>query len=144
MDMPNVILAGDKTTCFIISSNDVQVYLDRKLDWSIAPSEAPNKYKDLTLEISNNKSLNPIIFNIDKSFKFERVALDIKRLIIDIKTKFKVTESNILETYDYFIERIIKDPSKCSASDLVQCFIDTILGEVEISQKKNSKFIAKK
>ncbi|MCI1580694.1 MAG: hypothetical protein LKH93_15870 [Clostridium beijerinckii] len=144
MDMPNVILAGDKTTCFIISSNDVQAYLDRKLDWSIAPSEAPNKYKDLTLEISNNKSLNPIIFNIDKSFKFERVALDIKRLIIDIKTKFKVTESNILETYDYFIERIIKDPSKCSASDLVQCFIDTILGEVEISQKKNSKFIAKK
>lgn len=144
MDMPNVILAGDKTTCFIISSSDVEHYLERNLDWSIAPSEAPAKYKDLTIEISNNKSLNPIIFNIDKSFKFERVVRDIKRLIIDIKTKFKVTESNILETYDYFIERIIKDPSKYSASDLVQCFIDTILGEAEISQKKNTKFIAKK
>lgn len=45
MGMPNVILTGDKTTFFIISSNDVQAYLDRKLDWSIAPSEAPNKYK---------------------------------------------------------------------------------------------------
>lgn len=144
MDMPNVILAGDKTTCFVISSSDVQAYLERNLDWSTAPSEASTKYKDLTFEISNNKSLNPIIFNIDKSFKFERVVRDIKRLIIDIKTKFKVTESNISETYDYFIERIIKDPSKYSASDLVQCFIDTILGEVEISQKKNSKFIAKK
>jgi hypothetical protein len=144
MDMPNVILAGDKTTCFIISSSDVQAYLGRNLDWKIAPSEAPIEYKELTSEISNNKYLNPIIFNIDRSFKFERVVTDIKRLILDIKTKFKVTESNISETYDYFFERIIKDPSKYSASDLVQCFIDTILGEAEISQKKNSKFIAKK
>lgn len=144
MDMPNVILAGDKTTCFVISSSDVEYYLERNLDWSIAPSDAPIKYKELTLEISGNKSLNPIIFNIDKSFKFEHVVRDIKRLIINIKTKFKVTESNISETYDYFIERIIKDPSKYSASDLVQCFIDTILGEVEISEKKDSKFIAKK
>lgn len=144
MDMPNVILAGDKTTCFVISSSDVQGYLGRNLDWSIAPSEASTKYKDLTFEISNNKSLNPIIFNIDKSFKFEYVVRDIKRLIIDIKTKFKVTESNISQTYDYFIERIIKDFSKHSASDLVQCFIDVILGEAEISQKRDSKFIAKK
>ena len=36
------------------------------------------------------------------------------------------------------------NPSKYSASDLVQCFIDTILDQVEISQKKDSKFIAKK
>ncbi|MBS5951078.1 MAG: hypothetical protein KIC47_12305 [Clostridium sp.] len=144
MDMPNVILAGDKTTCFVISSSDVEMYLERNLDWSTAPSEAPNKYKDLTFEISNNKSINLIIFNIDKSFKFENVVRDIKRLIIEIKTKFKVTEANLLETYDYFIERIIKDPSKYSASDLVQCFIDTIIGEAEISKKKDSKFIAKK
>ncbi|MGG7212871.1 hypothetical protein ACQPUY_04545 [Clostridium nigeriense] len=144
MDMPNVILAGDKTTCFVISSSDVEMYLERNLDWRTAPSEAPNKYKDLTLEISNNKLINPIIFNIDKSFKFENVVRDIKRLIIEIKTKFKVTEANLLETYDYFIERIIKDPSKYSASDLVQCFIDTIVGEAEISKKKDSKFIAKK
>lgn len=144
MDMPNVILAGDKTTCFVISSSDVEMYLERNLDWSTAPSEASNKYKDLTFEISNNKSINPIIFNIDKSFKFENVVRDIKRLIIEIKTKFKVTEANLLETYDYFIERIIKDSSKYFASDLVQCFIDTIIGEAEISKKKDSKFIAKK
>lgn len=98
------------------------------LDWSTALSEASAKYKDSTFEIRNNKSLNHIIFNIDKSFKFEYVVRDIKRLIMDIKTKFKVTESNISETYDYFIERIIKDSSKHSASDLVQCFIDAILG----------------
>ncbi|MBW6411015.1 hypothetical protein [Clostridium weizhouense] len=144
MDMPNVILAGDKTTCFVISSSDVECYLERNLDWSIAPSDAPTKYKDLTIEISNNKYINPIIFNINKSLKFEHVVRDIKRLILEIKTKFKVTESNISETYDYFIERIIKDPSNHSASDLVQCFIDTILGDVEISQKKDSKYIAKK
>ena len=128
MDMPNVILAGDKTTCFVISSSDVEMYLERNLDWSIAPSEAPNKYKELTFEISNNKSINPIIFNIDKSFKFENVIRDIKRLIVKIKMKFKVTESNISETYDYFIERIVKNPSNYSASDLVQCFIDAIIG----------------
>lgn len=144
MDIPNVILAGDKTTCFVISSSDVEMYLERNLDWKTAPSEAPNKYKDLTIEISNNKLINPIIFNVDKSFKFENVVKNVKRLIIEIKTKFKVTESNISETYDYFIERIIKDPSKYSASDLVQCFIDAIIGEIEISQRKGSKFIAKK
>lgn len=143
-DIPNVILAGDKTTCFIISSDEMKKYLERELEWNIAPSKASGIYKNLVGEIKDDRSLNPIIFNITKNFKFDLVVKDIKRLILDIKIKFKVTESNISEIYDYFIERIIKNPANYSASDLVQCFIDAILGETEISQKKNSKYIAKK
>lgn len=142
--IPNVILAGDKTTCFVISTSDVEEYLKKDLDWSIPPSEAAIRYKEFTIEISKNDNLNPIIFNINKKFKFENVAKDIKRLILQLKTKLKITESNLSETYDYFIEKIIRTPFHYSASDLVQCFIDVILGDVEISDKKGNKFIAKK
>lgn len=143
MDMPNIILAGDKTTCFIISTNEVDKYLYEEINWNIAPSEAANIYKDLVEKISNDDKLNPIIFNINKNFKFDYLVKDIKRLIIDIKIKFQITEANLSAVYDYFIERIVRDPTKCSASDLVQCFIDTIIGEVEISEKKGIKYIAK-
>lgn len=142
--LPNVILAGDKTTCFVISIIDVEEYLKKDLDWSIPPSEAAIRYKEFTIEISKNDNLNPIIFNINKEFKFENVVKDIKRLILQLKTKLKITESNLSETYDYFVEKIIRNPFSYSASDLVQCFIDVILGDVEISYKKGNKFIAKK
>ena len=69
--MPNIILAGDKTTCFIISTNEVNKYLYEEINWNIAPSEAANIYKELVEKISNDDKLNPIIFNINKSFKFD-------------------------------------------------------------------------
>lgn len=47
MDMPNIILAGDKTTCFIISTNKVNKYLYEEINWNIEPSEAANIYKEL-------------------------------------------------------------------------------------------------
>lgn len=71
MDMPNIILAGDKTTCFIISTNEVNKYLYEEINWNIAPSEAANIYKELVEKISNDDKLNPIIFNINKNFKFD-------------------------------------------------------------------------
>ncbi|NFE95938.1 hypothetical protein [Clostridium botulinum] len=142
--LPNVILAGDKTTCFVISTSDVEKYLKKDLDWTVQPSVAASKYKELTIEISKNQYLNPIIFNVNKEFKFENVVKDIKRLILQLKTKLKISESNLSEIYDYFIEKIIRNPFQYSASDLVQSFIDVILGDVEISYKKGSKFIAKK
>ena len=69
--MPNIILAGDKTTCFIISTNEVNKYLYEEINWNIAPSEAANIYKELVEKISNDDKLNPIIFNINKNFKFD-------------------------------------------------------------------------
>lgn len=144
MEIPNVILAGDKTTCFVMSSDGLKEYLYKKIDWSIPPSKSPYIYKDLVIEISENQLLNPIIFTINKNFKFDYVVKDIKRLVMEIRTKFKITESNISETYDYFIERIIKNSKEYSASDLVQSFIDVILGDVEISEKKGQSYIAKK
>ena len=71
MDMPNIILAGDKTTCFIISTNKVNKYLYEEINWNIEPSEAANIYKELVEKISNDDKLNPIIFNINKNFKFD-------------------------------------------------------------------------
>lgn len=144
MDVPNVILAGDKTTCFVISSSEVEQYLDENLDWDTAPSLVPAVYKEFVERISKDNNINPIIYTIDKNFSFSRVAVDIKRLILKLQIKLKVTEKNILETYDYFIQKVIISPENYSASDLVQSFIGTILGDVEISRKRNCRYIAKK
>ena len=146
MDMPNVILVGDKSTCFIISVKDVEKYLKKDLDWDIAPSSAARIYMDLVKELSNaqqENELNPIIFNINNNFRFENVVRDIKRLVYEFKIKFKITTLNIVETYEYFIQQIIIKSGGYSASDLAECFINTIIGEVETSNKKNAYYIAK-
>lgn len=142
MDMPNVILAGDKATCFIISVKDVQKYLIKELEWGMAPSKAPREYNNVVQELSEDKDLNPIIFNINNNFRFENVVRDIKRLVYEFKIKFKITTINIVEIYEYFIQQIIIKSGEYSASDLAECFINTIIGEVETSNKKNAYYIA--
>ncbi|MEG0136384.1 MAG: hypothetical protein RR682_10265, partial [Cetobacterium sp.] len=39
-DFPNVVFVGDKDQCFLIHTNKLQKYLDKNLNWNIAPSQA--------------------------------------------------------------------------------------------------------
>ncbi|MBN1038814.1 hypothetical protein DVW12_08855 [Clostridium botulinum] len=53
--LPNVTLIGDKNECFVLHTNDINNYLDEDIDWSIAPSEAPNKNPNLVFKIVKMK-----------------------------------------------------------------------------------------
>ncbi|MDU7363376.1 hypothetical protein [Clostridium sp.] len=126
-ELPNIILAGDKTTCFIVHVNEIEKYLSYDIDWSIAPSKAHIANNDLVKDIIDNScKINTIIFDIKSNFKFDEVVIDIKRLLLNYNSKIKITENNITEIYDYFIQKIIKSPEQYTAQDLVYYFMNVI------------------
>ncbi|MFC3906651.1 hypothetical protein [Clostridium disporicum] len=126
-DLPNIILAGDKTTCFIIHVQEVEKYLNYNIDWSIPPSNAAKHNPNLVHEIANEcTNINFIVFDIKSNFKFQSVVTEIKRILLNYNSKLKVTERNISEIYDYFIEKVIQNPEQYTAQDLVYFFINVI------------------
>lgn len=133
-EIPNVILVGDKKACFLLHSKYLEKYLDCELDWKVAPSKAyinnVNVVKKIENEILNNKiKLN--YFNIKSDFKFEKVVMDIKRILISYDSKIKITKSNIAEIYDYFINKIIFNPKEYTAQELVYFFINVITDNLD-------------
>lgn len=126
-ELPNIILAGDNSTCFILHVDEIKSYLNYDINWELAPSKAYLYNGDLINQIVNNiDKINTIIFDINKNFKFESIITDIKRLLLNYNSKLKVTENNIATIYDYFIQKVVKSPEEYSAQDLVYFFINVI------------------
>ncbi|ACD24661.1 conserved hypothetical protein [Clostridium botulinum B str. Eklund 17B (NRP)] len=137
--LPNVTLIGDKNECFVLHTNDINNYLDEDIDWSIAPSEAPNKNPNLVFKIAKDEKINPFVFKIDDNFSFKEVADKIKYLALNIQRLVRMTDQNISKIYDYFITKVIKEIKKYNANDLVYMFIDLM-----ICPKNNYKHPIKK
>lgn len=127
--IPNVILIGDINECFIMHTNEIVKYLDKDLDWKIAPSGAAEKNPDLVLEISNDETLNPFVFKIDENFQYESIIEKINDLSENIKRYVHITEHNISNIYDYFCKNVIIDMKKVSANDIVSVFIGCITND---------------
>lgn len=127
--IPNVILIGDINECFIMHTNEIVKYLDKDLDWKIAPSGAAEKNPDLVLEISNDETLNPFVFKIDENFQFDSIIEKINDLSENIKRYVHITEHNISNIYDYFCKNVISDVKKVSANDIVSVFIGCITND---------------
>ena len=144
-DLPNIILAGDKTTCFIIHVQEVEKYLNYNIDWSIPPSNAAKHNPNLVHEIANEcTNINFIVFDIKSNFKFQSVVTEIKRILLNYNSKLKVTERNISEIYDYFIEKVIQNPEQYTAQDLVYFFINVITDNEDTfihAKKKNILYV---
>ena len=144
-DLPNIILAGDKTTCFIIHVQEIEKYLNYNIDWSIAPSHAAISNYNLVHEIANEcTNINFIVFDIKSNFKFQSVVSEIKRILLNYNSKLKITETNISEIYDYFIEKVIQNPEQYTAQDLVYFFINVITDNEDTfihAKKKNILYV---
>lgn len=124
--VPNIVLAGDKTACFLVHTKDIEKYLEENIDWNIAPSSAPQIYLDLVEKVSKDEALNVFLFKISTTFNVKDVAVEIKRLLLNYNRKLKVNIANLSEVYDYFITKIVAEPEKYSATDLVYFFINVI------------------
>lgn len=137
--IPNVVLVGDKNETFVIHTNDIQKYLDKDLDWSIAPSTAHSKNPDLLIEMMSDKEIKPFIFTVDNTFSFKDVVTKIHDLSLNIQRHVRMSENNISKIYDYFINKVVKNASKYDANKLVYIFIDIMLKKDEF--KNNNKLV---
>ena len=142
LKLPNVVLIGDMNECFVFHTNDIIKYLDKDINWKTAASGAAEKNPDLVLEIANDENLNPFVFVIDENFSFKNVADKIIDLAENVQRYVHVTEHNISNIFDYFTSRVIKNPKKISANDIVAIFIGVITdGENYYVHPKKSNYI---
>lgn len=137
--IPNIVLAGDEKTCFVLQGEKIYKYLEKKLDWSIAPSEAPANNIKLVEEIENDENIIPHIFNIDKNFRFFDVKKEISKLLFNIKIKYKITDLNMLKIYDYFIKNIVEKSNQYDSIFLVNTFINLIIDNKDVYQHPKVK-----
>lgn len=136
--LPNVILVGDKDEVFVLHSNDIIDYLDKDIDWGLAPSEAPDKNDDLLLDIRTNDNINPFVFQINDSFNFRDVCTKIKDLTFNIKRHVRVTDNNMSQIFDYFVNNVIKDKN-IGANEVVHIFMDLMLNPEDAHLNRNKK-----
>lgn len=129
--LPNVILVGDKNEVFVMHTNDISEYLDSGVDWNIAPSEAPDRNRDLLISIRGNDEINPFVYQIDSSFNFRSVCDKIKDLSFNVKRHVRVNENNMSTVFDYFSNNVLKDKSKISANEIVHIFMDLMLNPMD-------------
>jgi len=124
--LPNVILVGDINECFVLQTNCLNNYLDEDLDWSIAPSKAAESNPQLILKLSQDTNINPFVFVVNDDFSFQNVYLRIIDQADNVQRYVRVTEHNIAGIYEYFLTRVVKNPDKLSANQLVDIFLGTI------------------
>ena len=125
LQLPNVVLVGDRNECFVFHVNDIISYLDEDVDWSIAPSSAADRNPDLVLRLANDESLNPFVFVIDNKFDFKAVADKIRDLATNVQRYVHVTEHNIATIFEYFKSRVVREP-RISPNNLVSVFLGVI------------------
>jgi hypothetical protein len=138
MMLPNVCLIGDINECFCFHTNDILLYLDEDVDWTLAPSSASN-CTDLVMKIAEDENINPYIFDIDENFSFKDVAEKIKSLADNVQRYVRVTEHNISNIFDYFCKKVIKDAKKIQPNDLVAIFMGVITDADEYYQHPTKK-----
>ena len=135
---PEVLLIGDKSTCFIISIKELIKYLDMDIDWRVAPSIAASKHKDIINIMIDDEHINPFVFKVDKSFEFIDIIHEIENLALGISKFVNVDEKNIMLAYDYFVSTVIKKIGDYKSDELVQIFIGLLLDPIDNCPHKNN------
>lgn len=135
---PEVLLIGDKNTCFVMSIKDISHYIDMNIDWTITPSSAFLFNKELIEVMIRDENINPFVFNINDSFQFKDVIYEIERLAKGINKFVKVNEENIILAYDYFITTVIRNVKEFRSDELVQIFIGLLLDPNDNCKHRNN------
>ena len=128
-ELPNVVMVGDIDECFVMHSNELLKYLDKDIDWTVAPSSAHQKNPELVLEIVEDETINPYVFWIDESFDFKNVIEKIHNLCENVKRYVRITEHNIASIFEYFRDRVLLKKDALSANELVTVFIGLITND---------------
>lgn len=139
--LPNVIMIGDRNECFVIHSNDIVNYLDEETVWETAPSEAADANPLMVAKIAKDDNINPFIFRIDKGFDITDIVNRIRDLSTNVKRYVRVTEHNIAEIFDYFVNNVFRRPETLEPHTIVEIFIGVLLSPLDYYQHPGDRNI---
>ena len=136
---PNIIFVGDVNECFVLHSNDILKYLDFEgVDWNVAPSSAADNNVDLMVAISNDNTINPFIFDINKSFSCDYLIQKINDIATNVIRLVRITDHNVDTVFSCF-KKTLKNVSKIPVNDLVALFFGSITNKDEYYVHPNKK-----
>jgi hypothetical protein len=125
--MPTTIFIGDINECLVIHTNKLKKYLEYKLDWNIAPSNAANKNLDLLKDMISDKEIDDTyVFNINSDFDFFDVLTHINEITKETAFKHKITPKNVHKILKSFLKNVLTEKSM-SVNDKVNLFIQSLL-----------------
>lgn len=141
LPLPNVIMVADKNECFVIHTNEVMSYLDEKVDWTAAPSEAAELNPAFVAKVASDTVINPFIFNVREGFDLSPIVNRIRDLSVNVKRYVRVTEHNIANIFDYYVRNVLREPNKLEAHELVESFMGVLLEPMDYYQHPKNKNI---
>lgn len=139
--LPNVIMVGDRNECFVIHANDIVQYLDFETDWTTAPSNAADCNPNFVAAIAKNQDINPFIFRVERGFDITNLVNRIQDLSVNVKRYVRVTEHNIAEIFEYFVQRVLREPNRIEPHALVETFIGVLLSPMDYYQHPSNRNI---
>lgn len=124
--LPNTIFVGDNTECLALSTEVLDKYLRKTIDWSTAPSSAYKLNPELVNEIANDEDILTYVFDIGVD-DFKDVAKRIEELAEGVVRLVPINQSNIVEAFRYWKEHILNDTTKTTQEEVnifIKCLID--------------------
>lgn len=145
LPLPNVIMVADRNECFVIHVNEIQRYLDEKVEWSGAPSSAAANNPELVKKLVANEEIRPFIFKVERDFDLSLVVDRIRDLAVNVKRYIRVTEHNIAQIFEYYTNNVLKESGKLEPHQLVESFIGVLLepDEYYLHPRKRNTLVTK-
>ena len=138
-DLPNAVLIGDSSFCFVLSPNPLRTYLYREnVNWSIAPSKAPDVYPNLVDDLKHDMEIPyqgdkprvcPVRFDLEHCIDDDIFSL-IEELALGNSYKH-ITERSLSRAFDKFCRDVIIESEKISPNDLVALFVGLLTNPKE-------------
>ena len=138
-DLPNAVLIGDSSFCFVLSPNPLRTYLYREnINWSIAPSKAPDVYPNLVDDLKHDMEIPyqgdkprvcPVRFDLEHCIDDDIFSF-VEELALGNSYKH-ITERSLSRAFDKFCRDVIIESEKISPNDLVALFVGLLTNPKE-------------
>jgi hypothetical protein len=133
--LPNVLFAGDKNECLVLSTSVVQNFLSLPINWNFAPSTGS---PELTRALVSGLNVLPYVYDVDGTLKFSDVIRKIELLAAGQVHSVKATINNISAIFQYWVERVFKDKD-LSSVEQVDVFLRCLFKPSEVYCHPNKK-----
>lgn len=129
--MPNVLMAGDRDECFVLSTESVRGFLDLDIDWSFAPSQGSPELKAALVQGFN---LLPYVYDIDGKLDFKEVVEKIETLAQGSQHQVRAEPSNLEAIFMYWRDRVFvgKKKEALSPTDQVDVFLRCLFHPTDV------------
>jgi len=125
--LPKVLLIGDQDECFVMVSSALATYIDMKgVDWTISPSTAFSRNREMLDAMMVDPNIHPFIFTFDSKFDFTLIVDKLLDLNKNGPVKLvQITTKNVQRIFEYFVNHVLKQT--LTTNEQVELFVNLLI-----------------